>query len=184
MGRKERKNLLVVFLTKELHCGVAERETISGSLCFILEWLRRKIINTMKSKIFSGTSSINHRFSSFSFSEELAKIKFMMAKKHQNKSQILTYSIKVCYRCFHVCEDRPDGWKSFWMDGQVTGKWINTHGWLNKPTLTSPWSEKTHNKRATQRSERRCPCSQKRDNAKRKKRLWRNTGIHAAPILV
>lgn len=53
---------LVVFLTKELLCGGTERGTISVSLCFILEWLRRKIINTMKSKILSEESSRKQPF--------------------------------------------------------------------------------------------------------------------------
>lgn len=172
MGRKEIKKLLVVFLTEELHCGEAESEVL-----VFYPWVITKKNNQ------------HHEIKDILW-EEFKKALFLQlfplrivnkasfeVEKSLSDTQMQPQGV------FQVLS-RHDGWNSFWVDGQMNGKWINAYGWLNKPTLTSPWSEKTHNKRASQRSERQCPRRQKRDNAKREKRLRKNTGIHAAPVLV
>lgn len=129
-GEKGEKKLLVVFLTKELHCGAAERGKISESLCFILEWLRRKIINTMKSKIFSGRSSRKQLFLPrrvFKVSSKVEKIKNNAARHWAAAARCVSGALM--WGKAGMMGGNLSGWMGRWRANGLMhmGGWINPH---------------------------------------------------------
>lgn len=131
--REVKKESSVVSLTEEPHCGASERGTTSASLCFILEWLQRKIINTMKSKFLSERRSRKHLFSKFSFKRKswnhhaslLCHLRRMYLLKAERQPWRCVVGVLTCVL---TRMNRHDGWKNcFWMDGQMTDAWISPH---------------------------------------------------------
>lgn len=138
--KKEMGGALVVFLTKELLCGATERGTISVSLCFILEWLQRKIINTMKSKILSEESSRKQPCWRKAEKSELVSCNFW-------GEYLPAWTGKQQARCCRrphwcVCIWRRMRWmEEMFLDGRADDRC------RSKPTLISWAIEWTHNNR-------------------------------------
>lgn len=117
--------------TKVPLCCASEKAAICGSLCFILEWLRKKIINTMKSKFlfekkrkktpfFSVFSSDWRLKSSLLHQPEQQNLGILLKDKKQGVLQLSLYVWR--HVCTHMTDERII---SVW-----TGQW-GMHGWAH-----------------------------------------------------
>lgn len=168
--------LLVVFLTKEALCGAPERRTISASLCFILEWLRRKIINTMKSKFLSVGELKETPF--FSESSLLGE-----SWDHSPPLLWLSAPSSTCFRWGNnrrdasgvpTCASKDDGW--WW----VATAHMFLDGWADdrctsKPTLISWAVEWSHNNR---------PLTKKTSTKRAKWKKWKTVCMQMEKLTI
>lgn len=118
--------------TKVPLCCASEKAAICGSLCFILEWLRKKIINTMKSKfLFEKKCKKTPFFSVFFFrlkteiisaASTWATVPGNTAKRQEARC------VAVVLVCMETCMHTYDGRKNhFCVDGSMRDAWMSPH---------------------------------------------------------